>query len=154
MDTRILFWAAALANMGLIVALAAHGVRLIRRGEVAAHRRAMLAACGLVGLFLLSYAVKRVWLGREALELWSRSSLVNLWVHETMVMGMLIAGGLAFLRGRRLARTRRVSGRAEDPPAESSALRAHRRAGWVAVVASALGFATACGILAGMLGRT
>ena len=139
--------------MGLVVGFATYGVLQIRRGQVAAHRRTMLRASGLVVLFLLSYLTKRFWIGAEDLELWSRGALVNLWVHEGVVAAMLITGTVAIVRGRRLARTRRVTGSPEDPEAEPAALRAHRRVGWIAVVASALGVLTACGILWGMFGR-
>ncbi len=152
-DARIAFWCGALANMGLIVGIAALGVRQVRRGDVPGHRRSMLTACALVVFFLLSYLVKRALIGGEDLDTWGRAALVNLWVHETTVMGMLIAGGVAFHRGRRLAGTRRVTGSADDPAASPEALRRHRRMGWVSVAASALGLLTACGILAGMFAR-
>lgn len=153
MDPRIVFWSLALANMALIVVLTGRGVRQVRRGEVARHRRSMQTACALVALFLVSYVLKRVWIGGEDLELWSRTALVNLWVHESFVAVMLLAGGAALLVGRRLARTRRVTGSADDPPAEPGRLRLHRRLGWTAVVAALFGLVTACGILAGMITR-
>ena len=153
MDPKISFWTFALANMALIVVLASRGVRQIRRGDVGAHRRSMLTACGLVALFLGSYLLKRFLVGSEDLSVWSRPALVNLWVHEAFVALMLIAGGTAWVLGRRLARTRRVSASADAPPADPAQLRRHRRAGWTALVASFVGLATACGILAGMLAR-
>ncbi len=153
-DPRIVFWTGALANMALIVILALRGVRQIRRGEIAAHRRSMLTACVLVALFLGSYLLKRSVLGGEDLSVWSRPALVNLWVHESFVALMLVAGGTALVLGRRLARTRRVTGQAHDPPADPARIRRHRRAGWTAIVASFFGLATACGILAGMLTRS
>jgi len=152
-DARILFWAGALLNMGAILALMARGVRQIRRGEPAAHRRSMLTAGALVIAFLLSYVLKRSWIGGEDLSVWSDAALWNLYIHETMVLGMLLAGALAYLRGRRLAVTRRVTGRPDDPPADATALAGHRRVGWTAIGAALLGFLTACGILAGMVLR-
>ncbi|MCP5066129.1 MAG: DUF420 domain-containing protein [bacterium] len=143
-----MFWAGALILMTVMVGLAANGVRQIRRGQVTAHRRSMSRASNLVVLFLLSYLVKRVWIGAEDLDPWSQTALANLWIHETMVAGMLISGGSALYRGRQLARTRRATGSADDPPAEPAAIRKHRLAGWIGVVASALGLLTACGVLA------
>jgi uncharacterized membrane protein YozB (DUF420 family) len=154
MDPKLLYWSLALANMAAVVAFAARGVRAVRAGDVAAHRRAMTLAGVLVATFLGSYVVKRLVLGPENLAVWSQAARVNLWVHESFVLVMLIAGGVAFTLGRRLARTRRVTGRAEDPAASAAAMRRHRRLGWVAVACSGLGLATACGILAGMFGRS
>lgn len=154
MDPGIVFWSAALANLSVIVALTVRGVRQIRRNETAAHRRSMLTACALVALFLASYVVKRLVIGAEDLSVWSVGHRVNLYVHESLVATMLIAGTVAFLRGRRLARTRRVTHNDADPRADPAQLRRHRGAGWIAVVSSWLAFATACGILAGMLVRS
>lgn len=153
MDPKLLYWTFALANMVAVVACAVRGVRAIRRNDVAVHRRAMVAAGWLVAVFLGSYVVKRLLLGPEDLAVWSRSARINLWVHESFVMVMLLAGGAALVLGRRIARTRRVSLRSEDPAAEPRLLHRHRRFGWVAVVCSALGLLTACGILAGMFAR-
>jgi uncharacterized membrane protein YozB (DUF420 family) len=152
-DPKLWFWTFALANMAAVVALAARGVRAIRAGEIEKHRRSMLAAGWLVVVFLGSYLLKRFALGPEDLAVWSRVARVNLWVHESFVAGMLIAGIGALVLGRRLARTRRVTGQDADPAPSPAALRRHRRFGWSAVVASALGFVTACGILAGMFSR-
>ncbi len=152
-DARILFWSGALANMGVIVGLVALGIRQVRRGEIAAHRRSMLTSAGLVAFFLVSYLFKRTLIGGEDLDTWSRIALTNLYIHETLVVAMLLAGGVAFVRGRALSKTRRVSGRDEDPPASAEALLGHRRAGWAAVIAAVFGFLTACGILFGMLVR-
>ena len=153
MDAKLWFWAGALANMGVIAALAWNGLRQIRAGRVQAHHRSMIAAGCLVVLFLASYLVKRAVLGGEDLDTWSTAARTNLFVHEAFVLTMLIAGSLAGWRGRALRRTRRVTGSSADPPASAAALRGHRRAGWTAVVCVALGLATACGILAGMLSR-
>lgn len=153
MDPKLWFWTLALLNMAAVVALATRGVRAIRAGEIAKHRRSMTAAGWLVAAFLASYVVKRVALGTEDLALWSDAARINLWVHEGFVAWLLVGGGASLVLGRRLARTRRVTGRAEDPAPSAAQLRRHRRFGWSAVGASALGFATACGILAGMFGR-
>lgn len=151
-DVGVAFWTGALANMALVVTLAAYGVRQIRRGEVDSHRRSMLAASGLVVVFLVSYLLKRFSIGPEDLDLWSRSAVILLWIHESLVAGMLIAGGMALARGRRLARTRRATGRPEDPPAEPAALQGHRRIGWIGVGCSVLGLLTACGLLVQIFG--
>ena len=153
MDPKLSFWTFALLNMAAVVALAARGVFAIRAGEIAKHRRSMTAAGWLVVAFLGAYVVKRLLLGPEDLGLWSEAARVNLRVHESFVAWLLVGGGSALALGRRIARTRRVTGRAEDPAPDAAQLRRHRRLGWSAVVAAVLGFATACGILAGMFGR-
>lgn len=153
MDPKLWFWTLALANMAAVVALATRGVRAIRAGEVARHRRSMMAAGWLVVAFLGSFLVKSFALGPENLALWSAAARINLRVHESFVALMLVAGVSALVLGRRIARTRRVTGRDADPAPSPAQLRRHRRFGWSAVVASALGFATACGILAGMFAR-
>lgn len=153
MDARILFWAAALVNMAAIVALLARGILQVRAGDTEAHRRSMLTAGALVIAFLAAYLVKRSVIGGEDLSVWSDAALMNLYVHETMVVAMLLMGLLAFARGRSLARTRRVTRRTDDPVANPSLIRAHRTFGRLAVAASLLGFVTACGILAGMILR-
>lgn len=153
MDPKLWFWTLALVNMAAVVALATRGVRAIRRNDVAVHRRSMTLAGGLVALFLASYVAKRLVLGAEDLAVWSAAARINLYVHESFVFTLLLAGGTALVLGRRLARTRRVTGRAEDPTPSAAQLRRHRRFGWLAVAASVLGFVTACGILAGMFSR-
>jgi uncharacterized membrane protein YozB (DUF420 family) len=153
MDAKLWFWSWALLNMALVVAFGARGLRAIRANRVAEHRRSMLTACALVGVFLLAYLAKRALIGGEDRAAWSPAARLTLYVHESFIAGMLIAGGSALALGRRLARTRRVTGAASDPLAPEAALRRHRLAGRIALGCVALGFATACGILGGMLAR-
>jgi uncharacterized membrane protein YozB (DUF420 family) len=153
MDPKLLFWTGALVNMSAIVCLAALGVRERRRGAIAAHRRRMLAAAALVALFLAAYAAKLAVLGREDRSSWDAGSVWVLRIHELCVVTMVVAGGLAAARGRRLAPTRNATGDPSHPAAPPALSRGHRRAGWVAVVAAALGFVTATAVLAGMYRR-
>jgi uncharacterized membrane protein YozB (DUF420 family) len=152
-DPRILYWSAALVNMGCAVALALRGVRARRRGDVPSHRRHMLAASALVGLFLASYPLKLWWLGPEDLSTWRRADVVVLRIHESCVLTMLVAGGIAGARARRLARTRNATRDPALPLAPPALVRGHRRAGWTAVTASLLGLLTALLVLASMLSR-
>lgn len=153
MDAKIAFWAAALLNMGAVVFFALRGVRAIRDNDISRHRRSMLTAGALVGAFLVAYVVKVATLGSEDLGTWSQAHRVNLWVHESFVVGMLLAGLGAAVVARRFASSRRVTGDPEDPAADAADLRRHRLAGRIAIGASVLGFVTACGILVGMLAR-
>ena len=78
MDPKLLYWTGALLNMGVIVGLAAWGVRARRRGAMALHRRNMLAAISLVLLFVVSYLFKLALLGREDLAAWASASIRTL----------------------------------------------------------------------------
>jgi uncharacterized membrane protein YozB (DUF420 family) len=133
------------------VTLAVLGVRRIQRAEIAGHARLMKTAALLVLLFVLSYALKLRLLGREALELWEPRFVNVLRFHEACVATMVLAGSRALY----LATTRRLA----DPPTPSSveararSARSHRRAGWTALISSALGAVTAGYVLYGMYAR-
>lgn len=153
MDPKLLFWTGAFANMGVIVGFAAWGVAARRRGAMALHRRNMLIGVGLVLLFVLSYLIKLLLLGREDRSAWSSGDVWTLWIHELCVLAMLIAGGVAAWRGRKLATTRNNTLSPQDPPAPAGLARGHRLAGWAAVIAVLLAFLTASLVLAGMYRR-
>ena len=153
MDGKLLFWCAALLNMGVMFGLMANGVRQVRRGNLVAHRRSMIAAACLVAAFLTGYLLKATLLGKEDFSLWSQAAVWNLRFHETCVLFMLLAGGLALFRGRRLRATRNFSKERDDPTAPESLVRSHTRAGWTAVGSATLGLLTAAIVLAGMVGR-
>jgi hypothetical protein len=106
-----------------------------------------------IAAFLAAYLTKLALLGGEDVAAWSAAARANLYVHEAFVATMLVAGLAAFALGRRLARTRRVTHSASDPAAAPDALARHRLAGRIALAGCAFGFATACGILGGMLAR-
>jgi uncharacterized membrane protein YozB (DUF420 family) len=152
LDLRLAFWTGALVNMGALVAFAIGGVRAIRRRDVASHRRRMLAAAALVGVFLASYALKVLLAGRESRAGWSAFDVTVLRAHETCVAVMLVAGAVALAQARRLGlRARFEPG--FDAASRSAGMRLHRRAGWIALVAAAAGLATAALVLAGMYAR-
>lgn len=153
MDPKLLFWTGALLLMAGVVGTAAVGVARRRRGDVAGHRRAMLCACALVGLFLLAYALKVVFLGSERLSEWSARDRLVLRIHEVCIALMLVGGAIAGSRARRLRRTRNATLDPDDPPAPHTLTRWHRRAGWTAVLAAAGGWLTALLLLAGMYQR-
>lgn len=154
MELKQLFWVWALANMGLVVFCAVRGARAIQANDVEAHRRGMVWAARWVGVFLLAYVAKKSLLGGEDRSTWSTLASANLYVHETFVALMLVAGIAAFVLGGRLAKTRRVTKQPADPLAPPALTSRHRLAGRAAVFGAVFGFLTACGILAGMLGRS
>lgn len=153
MDPKLLYWTGALLNMGVIVSLAAWGIRARRRGDVALHRRRMLMGALLVVGFVLSYTLKLAVLGREDRGAWSAADRGTLYFHELCVFTMLVAGGVAAWRGRKLGRTRNATGAPADPPAAPTLTTGHRTAGWTAVGAAVLGLLSACLVLAGMYRR-
>ena len=153
MTANLVFWTVALANLGVVVACGARGVRAIRRGDARTHRRMMLAATALVGLFLLSYLLKVAWLGREDRSAWTAIDYAILYTHELCIAAMLVAGGTALFRGLRFQSRLRPSWQIPAAPADLPGRDTHRRAGRVAAWAGAFAFLTAIGVWAGMLLR-
>ena len=153
MDPKVVYWTFAFANMGVVVALALRAMVAIRDGQPETHRKWMRGATWLVIGFVVSYVFKLLFLGREDLSLWSQRDLNILRFHETCVLVMVVAGGVALARALRVRHTRRVTLDPGSPETPESALRWHRRAGWSALVASVLGVLSAAVVLQGMFAR-
>ena len=153
MDPKLAYWTGALANLGVIVACAARGVRAIRRGEVRTHRRMMLLSSALVGLFLASYVAKVAWLGKEDRTGWTALDRAILGTHETCIAVMLLAGGYALFRALRFQARLRPGWSIPPDPDALPGRDQHRRAGTIAKWSGALAFVTAIGVWAGMLLR-
>jgi len=68
MNPSLAFWTAALIDLLAIVSLIAIGIRRIRRGHLAQHRRCMKTAAALVVCFLGIYPLKVLFFGRERLS--------------------------------------------------------------------------------------
>ena len=151
MDPKLLYWTGAFVNLGVIVYCVLRGVAAIRRGEVRRHRRLMLTGAGLIGLFLASYVVKVVALGKEDRSLWTPLDYGILYVHELCIAAMLLAGGVALFRAWRFRRA--LGPDLVLPPGPLPGGASHRRAGKLAVVGALLGFVTAAGVLVGMFAR-
>ena len=147
MDPKVAYWTGAWLNMLAIVGLAALGVRNARRGDYAQHRRCMLGAVSLVSLFLVSYVVKLIVLGREQLELWPRSDVYVLRFHELCVATLVLGSGYALA----LALRRGMPVAAGDRRERTHLW--HRRAGRAAVAGMALGLLAAAGVLWGIYAR-
>ena len=141
MDPKLAYWIGVLLNTSVVLGCALLGWREIRRGNVERHRRWMNTAVILIVLFLLSYPLKVIFLGKEQLDTWSPSAVLVLRIHETIVLVMVVAGTAARLLARRLA-----PGTGAPPVVR----RRHRRAGRTAVVALAFVLLTATWVLAGM----
>ena len=153
MDAKLLFWTAALVNLGVLCGFAFAGIRYVRRGEIARHRRAMKIATSLLFAFLAAYVLKVVFLGREDQSVWTLRDVWVLRVHELFVMWMIGGGALAWWQSRKLANTRLVTHDPKDPVPDASVVRLHRLAGRAAVIGSALAFVLAIGVLLGMFAR-
>ena len=111
----------------------------------------MRIAGSLVGLFLVSYAMKLPMLGREDRSLWSTSELLTLYAHELCIVTMLVAGVVAALHARRFGEIR--DGPNPAPDASGSDRRVHRIAGRIAIIASLFALFTAAAVLTGMYSR-
>jgi uncharacterized membrane protein YozB (DUF420 family) len=153
MDAKVMFWGAAVLNFVVLTGFAIAGIRQIRRGERARHRRSMLVAASLVGVFLVAYVLKLAMLGREALERWSAFDLWMLRFHELCVMAMLVGGGAALFLGGRLKETRLFTTSPDDPAPRPGDVARHRLAGRVAMGGAVLGVLSAGAVWLGMLGR-
>ena len=153
MDAKVVYWTGAWLNFSLLLAFVVVGVRRVRAGEVAGHRRAMMTASCLVLLFLLSYVLKLMLLGREDLSLWLPRDVNVLRFHETCVAVMVLAGGFALFLGRRMRGTRSFTRDKSDPVAAQGLTRTHRLAGRSAGVGAALGWLSAAMVLLGMWSR-
>jgi uncharacterized membrane protein YozB (DUF420 family) len=153
LDAHLGFWTGAQLILGGVVLCAALGVRSIRNRQLRAHKRFMLGAALLILTFLVAYVFKLSLLGREDFSSWTQAQVWVLRVHELCVAAMLLGGGYA---GWKALRFRASLPKGALLPPEGDPVRGrvlHRRAGWVAVTASALGFATALFVLAGMYSR-
>src|SRR5262245_9933776 len=153
MHASLAYWTAALANLAVIVACGARGVRAIRRGEVRMHRRMMLVSSGLVVLFLASYVLKVAWLGKEDRSGWTALDHAVLGIHELCVTAMLLSGLYALVRGLRFQRALRPDWAIPTAAGALPGRDRHRRAGTIAKWSGALAFVTAIGVWAGMLLR-
>jgi len=153
MDPKLIFWTSALADLGVLCGIALFGIRYARRGEIARHRRAMKIASLLIVAFIGAYVLKVVFLGREDMSIWSPLDVWVLRIHELFVLQMLVGGSIAWIQGRKLARTRLVTHDSTDPMPDAQTVRIHRLAGRTAVIGSVLAFLFATGTLVGMFGR-
>ena len=150
MDPKLIFWTAAIADLGAVCLVAIFGVRYARRGEIARHKRSMKISSLLVLAFLASYLLKVQFLGREDMSAWTTLDVWVLRIHELFVMQMLIGGAIAWIQGRKLLATRFVTHDPNDPVADQKTLQTHRIGGRTGVIGSVLAFVMALGILAGM----
>lgn len=153
MDPKLFFWTCALADLGAVCGTALFGVRYVKRGEIARHKRAMKTASLLIVVFLVSYVLKLVFLGREDMSTWTSFDVWVLRIHELFVFQMLTGGSIAWIQARKLLKTRLVTHDSNDPAPDSRTVRIHRLAGRTAVVGSVFAFLLAIGVLIGMYGR-
>ena len=151
MDPRLWFWSAAFADLTAVLVLGLLGLRRIRAGEWRAHRNRMLAASALIGVFLIAYLLKVQWIGHEDLSRWSSFQIAVLRIHEIGIAAMLGGGAYAGYRAWRF-RTTLPAGPLLTDGAGAADRSAHRWAGRVALVGTALAWATAALLLIGMTG--
>jgi uncharacterized membrane protein YozB (DUF420 family) len=153
MDTaNLTYWTLAFADLVCVLLFAIAGIARIRRGDVLGHRTQMLRAAGLVGLFLGSYPVKLMILGRERLAEWEPIHVTILRTHESFILLMVLAAALAFWNARvlRLWDARDGSASPLSRASVPGRLRLHRRCGRLAVFAAAGALVTSAVVLLGM----
>ena len=153
LSPNLAFWTLALVDLGGVVTCAWLGVAAVRRHEIGRHRQLMLRAGGLVALFIVAYAFKLLWLGREQLELWSAAEVWLLRFHEICVAFMLGGGVTAVTLALRLGLPIEDTDQHPDPERTRARIRLHRRAGRTAVAAASVAIAAAALVLVGMYGR-
>ena len=154
MDPKILFWAAALADLAVLCGFAIFGVRYARRGEIARHRRAMKIASWLIVTFLGAYVLKVVFLGKEDQSVWTLFDVWVLRIHELFVMFMIGGGIVAWIKSRKLVATRLVTHDPNDPLPDPKVVKIHRIAGRIAVISAILALVMAIGVFVGMVERS
>ena len=153
MDANLVFWCLALLDLGAVAICTAVGVRRARAGNLAAHRRSMLAAVTLVGVFLVSYLAKLAVLGREDRSAWTFWDFTVLYVHESFVAMMLLGGGIALWWARGFRERLGEDGRLPEDGLPLPGGERHRWMGRVAFLGVWMAFITAMGVLAGMFSR-
>ena len=140
MNAALAFWTGSLFLFAAMLASALLAWRHVRRGRIDLHRRWINTAIILLVLFLTSYVVKVLLLGKENLATWSPGSLFILRLHETVVLLMLLSGGTARFLARRV-------GKGEEAPPW------HRWCGRTAILSGIAAFLTATMVLVGMYQR-
>lgn len=136
MSPTLVYWTVVFVWLLLTLSIALRGRALVRRKRVMPHHRLMRIALYMIVLFLISYPIKVVVLGRADISSWSLLMRIVLHVHETLMITMVVAGA----RARWLARRWHPEG--------FDVARSHRRAGLVAIIAGLLGVLTAGLVLA------
>ncbi len=153
MDPKVLYWTGAWLIMGLVVGLAFFGLAQLRAGRPSQHRTAMITAACLIVAFVVSYALKLHFLGREDLSTWSTAAIWILRFHEMCVLTLVVAGTLSLNWGRQLRVTRNFTSDEGDELAARELRDRHKRAGRATLGGAVLGFFSASFVLAGMYAR-
>lgn len=92
---NLLFWGYAYALTLVALAIALQAVGLARKGHLAAHGKRMDIAILLILIFVASYVLKVIFLGREEKQNWETFHFVVLYIHESFIALMLIGGTVA-----------------------------------------------------------
>lgn len=144
MDPHLIFWIYAYVLMFVVLIFAFRGVKFARKGQLEAHRTAMVWACNLLLFFVLSYVGKVFGLGREDKSAWTAIQLTILYIHEAMILLMLITGTTARIQASKF----KDSLLNPNPGEEDMALRRkHAKWGKAAIVFATSAFLTATGVM-------
>jgi len=147
MDPKLLFWTGALVNMWLIVAISYLGIAKVRAGDEDGHQKRMLAAGGLVFLFVMAYGLKLVFLGREDLGQWEQWAVTLLRIHELFIFGMIAGGVRAIML---ITKVRKLEAQTPDDPSIQVLRSTHAKTGKFTFASCVGGAVTASGVLFSM----
>ncbi len=149
MSPNLAFWVFAYGLTLTAIAIALKGIWYARHGELIKHRKAMVFACNLILFFVVSYVFKMFFLGREDKSEWSQAYLVTLYIHESLIGGMLICGTWARVLAQKMG-----ADFSADPDEGLLKLRGrHARMGKLTVGFATAGLVTAAVVLYGMFAR-
>lgn len=150
MNYNLIFWFFAYGLTGIAIALALFGWIKASRGELNAHRKLMNAACSVIVFFVVSYLVKVIALGREDKSGWELFYLIVLYIHEALILTMLVCGGRAWFLSLKFGADLYDQVKAKTLAKQRSQ---HKLMGKIAIYASCLAMTTASVVLYGMYMR-
>ena len=150
MNVNLAFWVFAYALTLLSIIIAFSGVGAAKKGDFETHRKRMTLACNLILFFVLSYVVKMFALGREDKSQWTTIYLVVLYIHETLIGGMLVSGTISRVLAYKFRDS--LSGDTVSP-LDIKRRKTHARAGKMCIMFAISALITAAVVLYGMFVR-
>lgn len=150
MNVNLAFWVFAYALTLVAILLAFSGVRAAKKGDLETHARLMRFACNLILFFVVSYVVKMFALGREDKSQWTDFYLVVLYIHETLIGGMLVSGTISRVLAYKFRHS--LTG-ATVSPLDLKRRKTHTKAGKMCILFAILALVTAGVVLYGMFVR-
>lgn len=144
-SANLIFWLYAYALTLCALFLAFRAVKKVRRGDYAGHAKQMDYAITLILVFVASYVLKVIILGREPKTNWELPHFIVLYIHEAFIACMLVSGTIA----RVLAAKFKASLFSNGTPTalDKTRRKKHRLAGKICLLATSMAILTATFIL-------